>query len=198
MKKIILFVVLIATTFCNAQINIESLKGWSGGGIPTNTYLKDLDDDFQAFVGEYEYSNNGTTFTIKLIKRTMVPVDGHYEDLLVGEIEYTIQNTNTLVNTMGNINAAFTNPYDHAIVGGMIIDNNDFGECTSCTPNEIRIDASMFDTKRDSEFMFRKITVGGVPALKISKRSIAGFVRKNAVVSPPIIPDGEYIFIKIN
>lgn len=197
MKNIILFVVLIATTFCNAQINIEGLKGWSGE-MSTNTYLKDLDNDFDAFVGEYEYSNNGTIFTIKLIKRTMVPVDGYFRDLVVGEIEYTIQNTNTLVNTMANINANFPDPYDHAIICGMIVDNNDFGDCTTCSPNEIRISASMFDTKRGSEFMFRKITVGGVPALKISKRSIAGFVRKNAVVSPPIIPDGEYIFIKIN
>jgi hypothetical protein len=195
MKKIILFVVLIATTFCNAQINIEGLKGWSGE-ISTNTYLKDLDNDFDAFVGEYEYNNNGTIFTIKLIKRTMVPMNGYYLDLLVGEIEYTIQNTNTLVNTMANINANFPDPNNHAIISSLIVNNNDFDECTSCTPNEIGIGASMFDTKRGSEFVFRKITVGGVPALKISKRSIAGFVRKNAVVTPPIIPDGEYILIK--
>ena len=188
---------LFATIFCNAQINIEGLKGWSGE-IPTNTYLKDLDDDFQAFVGEFEYNNNGTTFTIKLIKRTMVPVDGHYEDLLVGEIEYTIQNTNTLVNTMGNINANFPDPNNHAIISSLIVNNNDFDECTTCSPNEIGIGASMFDTKRGSEFVFRKITVGGVPALKIFKRSIAGFVRKNYTVTPPIIPDGEYVFIKIN
>ena len=185
------------TTYCKAQINIESLKGWSGE-IPANTYLKDIDDDFLLFVGEYEYSNNGTTFKIKLIKRTEVPMDGHYQDMIVGEIEYTVQNVNTLVNTMGNINVAFSNPINHAINSSMIIDNNDFGNCTDCEPNEIRITAFMFDTKRGSEFIFRKITVGGVPALKIFKRSIAGFVRKNAVVSPPIIPDGEYVFIKIN
>jgi hypothetical protein len=197
MKTIILFVMFMITTYCKAQINIESLKGWSGE-IPANTYLKDMDDDFLSFVGEYEYSNNGTTFKIKLIKRTEVPMNGHYQDMIVGEIEYTVQNVNTLVNTMGNINVAFSDPYNHAINSSMIIDNNDFGNCTDCAPNEIRISASMFDTKRGSEFIFRKITVGGVPALKIFKRSIAGFVRKNAVVSPPIIPDGEYVFIKIN
>ena len=203
MKKIQLIIVLIITTICNSQITIYSLKGWSGD-FPLNSYIKDIDNDFGGFEGDYEYTNNGTLFRIKLLKKTMVPMTGnygdlfHYEDLIVGEIEYTVQNTNTLVNTMANIYAEFDDPYNHAIVCNMIIDNNDFGDCTDCAPNEIRISASMFDTKRGSNFIFRKTTVNGIPALKISKRSIAGYVIKNVPITLPIIPDGEYIFIKVN
>ena len=202
-KKIQLIVVLLVTTVCHSQTTIYSKKGWSGEK-PLNSYIKDVDNDFEDFEGEYEYSNNGTVFRIKLIKKTMVPMTGnygdlfHYEDLIVGEIEYIVQNVNPLVDTMGNIYAEFDNPYDHAIVCRMIIDNNDFGECTDCAPNEIRISASMVDTKRGSTFIFRKTTVNGIPALKIFKRSIAGYVQKNTPVNPPIIPDGEYIFIKVN
>ena len=190
--------------FCNAQTPIYNKKEWSGN-IPLNAYLKDTDNDFDAFQGEYEYTNNGTFFRIKLLKKTMVPMEPiggslfHYEDLIIGEIEYTVQNINTLVDTMGNINTNFDDPYNHAIVGLMIIDNNDYGYCTDCTPNEIRISASMFDSVLYFDLMLRRTTVNGQPALRIHLGATHLLAKKSGEPADvPIIPGGEYILTKVN
>ncbi len=68
MKKIQYIILLLLVINSKAQTSIESLKGWSGL-IPANTYLKDMDNDLNAFEGEYRYSNNGTVFTIFLVKK---------------------------------------------------------------------------------------------------------------------------------
>lgn len=204
MKNIHLITILIVTTICHAQTPIYSSKGWSGN-IPVNSYIKDMDNDMNSFVGEYEYNNNGTIFSLKLIKKTMVPMEPiggylfHYEDLIIGEIEYTVQNVNTLVNTMGNINTNFVDPYNHAIVGSMIIDNNDYGYCPDCSPNEIRINASMFDGVVYFDLMLRMTTVSGQPALRIHLGTNHVVAKKSGEPAEiPIIPDGEYVLLKIN
>jgi hypothetical protein len=195
MKKLIPIVAFLCLFSCHAQTSIESLKGW-GGIIPPNTYLKDMDNDFDSFEGVYMYENNGVVFRIKLLKKTMLSIDEHYEDMLIGEISYSVQNT-TLVNTMGNIIEDFEDPYKHAIVAGMIIDNNDYLYCDDCSPNEIRISGSMSVGPLPADLMLRKTMVDQTPALKVNVyiNHFFGYNSGEAIPSP-IVPGGDYVMIK--
>lgn len=195
MKKIKFLILLLIVINSTAQTSIESLKGWSGL-IPANTYLKDMDNDLNLFEGEYRYSNNGTVFTIFLVKKTMVQNENYYKDVIIGEIEYTEEYINEIINSTPQLNLNLANVYDHLITSTIIIDNNDYDYCTDCTANEIRLGFGMYDTRRGSLGIMRRIIVDGVPAIKLFKRTTATRLIYGQTPIEPIIPDGEYILIK--
>jgi len=195
MKKIHFIIFLLFLVNSNAQTNIRALK-MRGGPIVAGTYFQDMDDDIDSFQGSYEYNNNGIVFRIHLLKKTMVHVDNYYEDTLIGEIEY-YENGTPLVNTTAQLNTNFPDQYKHAIAGSEIRDNG--FACSDCTPGEIILETSIWDSRLGGELTLRKTTVNGIPAIKLYKYTYASF-RARQQGDPyilPVIPSGDYIMVKI-
>ena len=167
-----------------------------GGPIAAGTYFQDIDDDIDSFQGSYEYNNNGIVFRIHLLKKTMAHEDNYYADTLIGEIEY-YENGNQLVNTTSQLNTNFSNIDNHAIAGAQISDNG--FACSDCTPGEIIIETTIWDSRLGGELTLRKTTVNGIPALKVNKYTYASF-RARQQGDPyilPVIPSGNYIMVKL-
>ena len=193
----ILFFGIIGT---QAQRQIEGLKDWDspmGTTDFSNYYLKDLDNDFDQFEGEYLYTNGATSFRIKLVKQLNVSFWGNHSDILIGEVKYNIGPT-IKVNTLSKINTAYSDPFAHKIVLFMMTQDNEFQDCSDCTPNELRVFGSLHDGKRDSDIALRKTTVNGVPALRMDKSGTWILPRIEGSPEPDLtynIPNGEYILI---
>lgn len=190
----IILLLIVANSY--AQSPIVNLNDWNGIVVP-NFYLFDSGIDMDPFVGEYEFSQNGTNFRIKLIKSVMKFNGHYYEDMVIGEIEYTA-GVNELVNTMGQLNTVYPNQYSHSIAGYTILENNHIPLCPECLPNEKRMKLKINDTRVSGTILVRRITVNGNPAIKIFKRSEPQYpsIRHGETAIAPIIPDGEYILIK--
>ena len=199
MKNIKIILLLFIITSCKAQTPIIPLLGVEGT-TPVNAYIKDINNDLDPFVGTYVYTNGGTTFKIVLQKITMAhDIDGdYYEDLLIGEIEYTEQYINELVFTTPQLANPNLYPYHHRIRGNSLYENNHIPYCNDCAPNEKRVRLSICDTRLCGQMFVRKIMSGGNPAIKIFKRSNIPFVRVGETPIAPIIPDGEYVLTKVN
>jgi hypothetical protein len=196
MKKIQLIILLLFLVNSNAQSVIRALKMNEGGPIAAGTYFQDMDDDIDSFQGSYEYSNNGIVFRIHLLKKTMAHVANYYADTLIGEIEY-YENGSQLVNTAAQLNTNFSNIHDHAIAGAQIRDNG-FG-CPDCTPGEIILESSYFDSRLGGELTLRKTTVSGIPALKVNLYAYASSKIRHSgdPIVLPVIPTGDYIMVKL-
>lgn len=195
MKKIVLVLSLLVTAVNLQAQTIVSRKGFSGEYI-NNTYIKDIDNDMDAFQGIYKYTNGDINFTIQLVKKTSVAVGNHFEDLLIGEVRYKV-GLQTLINTLPKINTIYSDVYDHAVVASMIVDNNDYGICIDCTPNEIRMRGSMFDGNRGSAMWLQKEVINGQQALRVNFMIYSSGIRHaNDPEEEPIIPGDEYILIK--
>ena len=198
MKKITLAFLLLIIVNCKAQNPIINLNEWYGIVVP-NSYLFDSEHDMEPFVGEYEFSQNGKYFRIKLIK-TLQSYNGiYYRDMIIGEIEYAV-GVNELVNTMGQLNIIYPNQFNHSIAGYTILENNDIPSCAECLPNEKRMKLKINDTHVSGTILVRRITVSGNPAIKIFKRSEPQYppIRHGETAIAPVIPDGWYTLLKIN
>ena len=198
MKKIQFIALLLMMINCKAQNPIINLNEWNGIVVP-NSYLFDSEHDMEPFVGEYEFSQNGKYFRIKLIK-SINKYNGHYyEDMIIGEIEYAV-GVNELVNTMGQLNIIYPNQFNHSIAGYTILENNDMPPCEECLPNEKRMKLSIYDTHVYGTIIVRRITVSGNPSIKIFKRSEPQYppIRHGETAIAPVIPDGWYTLLKIN
>ncbi len=126
----------------------------------------------------------------------MVLHEDYYEDVIIGEIEYTEGYINEIINSTPQLNLNLSNVYDHLIVSTIIIDNNDYDNCSDCSANEIRLGFGMYDTHRGSIGIMRRIIVDDVPAIKLFKRTTAKCLIYGQTPIEPIIPDGEFILIK--
>jgi hypothetical protein len=196
MKKIQLIILLLFIANSNAQTIIRALKMHEGDPIAPGTYFQDIDDDIDPFQGSYEYNNNGIVFRIHLVKKTMVHVDNYYEDTLIGEIEYYVNGT-PLVNTTAQLNTNFTDQNGHAIYGAQISDNG--FACSDCTPGEIILETSIWDSRLGGELTLRKTIVNGIPALKVNKYTYGSSKARHEgdPLVLPVIPSGDYIMVKI-
>lgn len=166
----------------------------------TSRYIKDINNDLNPFVGTYIYTNGGTTFKIILQKLTMVyDVDkDYYEDLLIGELEYTEQYINELVFTTPQLTNPNLYPYHHRISGNVLYEFSKNVFCTGCEPNLKSVRLTICNTRFCGQMFVGKIIVNGNLAVKIFKRSNIPFIRVGETPIKPIIPDGEYILLKVN
>jgi hypothetical protein len=189
-----IFLLLIAVS-CRAQSPVINLRDWKGENI-INSYLKDANNDLNAFEGTYVYTSGDTIFKIILKKFIMARTFRHYEDMLIGELEYKI-GTTTLLNTLSQLNTVYFDQSRHLIDGSTVLQNHEVPDCSDCVPNEIRVRLSINDTRYVSAFFVKRTTVNGSPALKVFKQTFGPRTKLSGTTEPePIIRDGNYIFIK--
>lgn len=193
MKKINLIILLLSVLNSKAQTPIINNLDWNGVSIP-NSYVKDINNDMNQFVGTYVYQNNGVYFKIILKKVTMVPYITFFADLIVGEFEYL--DINNTVSTLSEIDIIYDDEYLHNIAGLSLIENNQDFPCNDCLLNEKRMNLFFSDTQVGSDLIIRRTIIGGNEVLKAFRRTINVGHRVGDNYISNIVPDGEYILIK--
>ena len=184
---------------CSAQNPIINIS--NNHSMEVGVYNKDVDNVLSQFEGTYIYTNatTNTTLEIQLVNKTMQFDGKYYEDLIIGEYEYKV-NGLTIISTLSNINTIYPNQWRHKIVGNSIIKKTSRHICNDCGTNEKRLLLGFSDptTKIYGRILIRKITQGGLPAIKILLTATGG--GDYLVGTPPPsdfkVPTGEYILIK--
>lgn len=202
MKNIfILFTILIIYN-CKAQQIVPLFN--SGEFLYSNNsgkYYKDVDNDFDKFVGTWKWTENNSSFTIILKKITNMYDEeaNFYEDFLMGEYQY-IENGIEKVNTLADINDDSIDPYYHKITFGIILANHYLPQCLDCDVNEhrisMRIEHPNFSQVTGKLIMRHKIE-GGIE--KIYLKVLDGGMRVLLNETDPKkidVPLGEYVLIK--
>lgn len=109
MKKLIyLLFIIITNTAVNAQIVDINTPGNYYIEMPPGTYIKDLSNTFDVFLGTWKYQNGNEIFTIKLEKsEDLLTEYGNYTDYIKGNYSYSTDGgityvTNTIENNFSN------------------------------------------------------------------------------------------------
>jgi hypothetical protein len=195
MKTLLNLLLIIWFSACHSQNTVIPIRDYAGQ-MDSNIYIKDTFNDLDLFQGEYLYSNNDTIFRIKLRKVVEANMGKYKEDLIIGELEYKINNV-TKINSLADFNTNFQFQAWHKIFGSGILENNEKPECIVCTPNEKRLALSIDDTSYSSRIYLRRSNVNGNSALiaeKISRGPVG--VKSGQISKVKIIRDGKFIFIK--
>ena len=202
MKQILFIVIAITViTSCKAQqTTIIPLGSSLDYEFNQNTYLKDVNNDLDKFVGTWKFENQSSEITFMLKKDVQYQASSgdEYEDMLVGEYQYIdagVEKVNTL--------SSFNNPdilgYAHNISGSIFthtlpvycIDNSDI--------SEIKIQLTIDDPIGNY--------VEGVLILRykndngIEKLEVCIYDSSKLAATPDLhisIPDGYYEFVKQN
>jgi hypothetical protein len=109
-----------------------------------NLYYKDVDNDYNPYVGTWKWENGNNSLTI-IFNKVVHNNNGHgdFSDLLVGEYQY-IENSVELVNTFPLLDPFGTppnivnqeDPWDNNIVSIRIADTHKgIPPCPECAPN---------------------------------------------------------------
>ncbi|TYA52454.1 DUF6705 family protein [Formosa maritima] len=210
MKHLIKFLMLIMFISCKAQ-NIVPIFNDTGVDLPeNNAYLKDVDNDYNPYVGTWKWESGNNSLTIIFNKlEQYTSGDGDYSDLLLGEYQY-IENGVELVNTFPLIEPIgipnIVNQEDAMRNNNIVsysITTNDIGfpPCPECAPNTRFIILSIKEPTKPGLWggiVMARFVESGVEKIraKITMR-----FNENASINysgPEIItiPVGVYTFIK--
>lgn len=98
MKKIYIAFVLILSIYSNAQITVGLRDGYWLEDMPTGSYIKDTNNEFDKFEGKWVWNNADEKVTFKL-RKVVHHLDpcGSYEDFMIGNYSYTKDNGLTIV-----------------------------------------------------------------------------------------------------
>jgi len=134
----IILICVTCFTSCKAQVS-----PLAEGDIYTNNsglYYKDVDNDFDKFVGEWKWENGTNSLTIVLQKKEYLydSNENFYEDLIIGEYKY-VQNGLVIYDTLHNLNDSSIEPYYHKINGSSILANHHLPLCNDCDEGERRV-----------------------------------------------------------
>lgn len=198
MKNIIvIFALLFSTTYILAQSVVIDINE-SGLGRPTGYYRKDINNVLDQFEGTYVYINGNKVFTITLVKKIKQYNSSYYQDLIIGEYQYSVNGT-VIQDTMPNLNVVYNNQYiKHAIGGDYTLSNNNRRwKCPQCYPNERRLSAKITDmsTERSADFLMRKTIINGQQVLQVKIFDVLPDFEN--INSPDFsLPMGEFTMIK--
>lgn len=150
MKKTVLTsIIIIITISCKAKFPVYSLQNHDYGlDLPAGSYVKDISNDFEKFVGIWKFQDSIKSFEIQLNKKTMFfeTSEQIYIDFLIGEYEFKL-NGISIVNTIPNINNT-TSLHSNNIRGFMFISNSNYPICSNCSPSERRVQLTFKDPDR--------------------------------------------------
>jgi len=195
--KFILF--LFIGIYSNAQNQIIDILEDDGSAI-TDTYYKDINNLLDPFEGTYIYSNGSTIFKIVLTKKVLQYNGRYYEDLIIGEYQYT-NNGVEIANTLTEINTIYNNQRRHSIDGNALVNSNHRQwQCSDCSAGEKRLRTSIRDvvSSRYADLIMRRTTEGGQEVMKIKITNISRVFHIEGQPSPVdfALPIGEFILIK--
>lgn len=198
MKQIFLILLFTVTLNCKSQTIVALYNGTDD--IVNNPYYKDVDNDFNPFIGEWKWENGTDSWTIQLQKMTMVPRGNSFYDEIFGEYKY-IENGQVLVNTLPLV-ANTSDLTTHNIWGGVITTlNRGFPPCSECQPDTRFIILYLKDSTRPGlhgEIIMAHFTEGGIEKIRMrvlntfNENATADYTGPNELT----IPEGVYTFVK--
>lgn len=207
MKIIFKILPILIAISCKAQtLNIEDYKG----NPMTGAYYKDINNIFDPFVGTWQYTNGNSSFKIVLEKRTHSPyINQSFDDLLVGEYEYKINNV-VRVSTLSNINNPLLRSNNINAKGVL---RGGTRACRSCPATDIFINGGIIETVGTTtinlseinpnnphtyygEIFMKRITVNGQPAIEFTFYWSISTLLKGYPAPPSPMPAGTYVMIK--
>ncbi|RKE99025.1 DUF6705 family protein [Ichthyenterobacterium magnum] len=192
-----IIIALLLTLSCKAQSPIVGIDA-SRNSTPIGAYYKDLNNEFNKFVGTWVYTNGNDSLIIKLEKREQVAVRSNYRDMLSGEYKY-VENGIEIINTIP-LPSEISFAGNKNIGGGYIITGQNY-DCTGCLDNERRIKLYISDPQRDylSVYLILRYIVNETNPEKMTATIISthGGVIPNADSPTSLrVPYGEYLMIK--
>lgn len=170
-------------------------------------WYKDINGDYNSYIGIWKYENNGVVFTLKLEKMLQYfdPEYLTYEDFVVGEYRYVVNNVEK-INTLSNFNLGLTNPYRYNLFGSAINTAENFPECSSCQPFEKRLlmmfnDPSLTNIEGLSgQLIIRRLVNSTPPKIEVWLKQ-EGNIYYEAGSPQPVdaftIPWGTYVLTKV-
>lgn len=194
MKNIItLIIIALSILSCKAQNPIVGLDARQHN-TPNGAYYKDLNSELNKFEGTWKFTNNDVEFTIVLDKITQLQIDQDFRDYLIGEYSYSENNTE-LINTLPlNLNE------ENSIGGSYILMPNERPSCSTCTPNERRINMYFSDPERkylQNTIVLRYIVNSSPPQMEAKiYQEHGGILPYNDAPTVPRVPYGEYLMVK--
>jgi len=200
MKHLIIIILLFTTIACKAQNPIVSLDTYRQDA-PAGAYFKVLNNEFDKFVGTWNYSNGNASFTIVFQKKEMVAINSDFRDILVGEYEY-VENGNTIINTIPELTSNSGNVKNRNIGGSEILQNtNKYVSGEDCLPSERRI--MLYLTDPDRDYLATSIVLRYDMNSTIPEKMTATIVATSGVILPyegapeaVRVPYGEYLMEK--
>ncbi|MEM6516314.1 MAG: DUF6705 family protein [Bacteroidota bacterium] len=204
MKNNVLTIVILILTLISCKAQVAPLYRIDPE-LPEGTYYKDLDNDFDKFIGTWKWESNDSIITIVLQKKedVYIPSNNQYEDYIVGEYKFTV-NGNVIQDYLGRLNDPNLSGDDHHIAGNTILENGQLPVCDDCPIGERRIFLVFTDPEREymlSALALRSLSQGQVLSTEPAQLHGTLFTFSTSVV--PIdepenirIPFGEYIFVK--
>jgi len=195
----LLFIILISTFFKSQSVIIDIEE--PGFGKPAGYYQKDTNNLLDPFQGTYIYTNGNKSFKIVLKKMIQQPVGSHYEDIVIGEYQYT-ENGVEKINTLSNLNVVYSDQFlKHNIAGNIILWNNTrLWKCPQCNPNEKRLSVRIIDkiSGRRASFLMRRTAVNGQQVIQTKINNISAAIWEEGTPEPLAfaLPTGEFTMIK--
>lgn len=140
MKHILLTsIILISLASCKAQQIITPIFNNPTPAHTPNNYYKDVDGDFDKFIGTWKFQNTDAEFIIELRKELhYLTPSNYYKDLLIGEYLYK-KNNIIQINTLENMDNSLISGYQHSVSGKNIIHKANTPVCDACTIQERRV-----------------------------------------------------------
>ena len=201
MKRIVSIIICISFTIvCKAQSPIISIYDGDEEQVD-GCYLKDVDGDFNPYVGTWKWEDGNNSITIKFEKiEAYYDSDSkEYEDYLVGGYSY-IENGIEINNSLNFTVNGHPLETDNNTIAGNGISTNDgkAPPCDECDPSTRMVDVHIIDP-----------VVPGVTGVLRMKHFIDNGVEKIRVritnshtdIDTPVgtsisIPEGIYTFVK--
>lgn len=170
MKNVIKTILILITTIsCKAQTKIIDIDDDNGDQI-YGAYYKDTNNQLDAFVGTYIYTNGNETLKIVFQKKIMSTRLSHqfYSDMIIGEYQHIINGVEVR-NTLNKLNVNYTDQELHSISGNMLIKGTELG-CPECGATEKRLRCGIIDDVSNSLgwAQIRRIIVNGQPAIRFN------------------------------
>ena len=183
---------------CKAQSIIVPIGSGQDLEKNPNYYKKDVNNEFDKFVGEWKYQNGNTSLTFRLKKEEHYQTsdNSNYVDLLVGEYQY-IENGVEKANTLNDFDDASITGYEHKIAGSVFVRHLP-NYCTdNSTPQEIKIELSIEDPNDrfiEGSIFLRYVNDNGTEKLEVCIQNTTTMGDNPNPFLP--MPNGFYVMIK--
>lgn len=204
MKHILFVFTLLLLFSCKAQITTVGIYE-AEDGEENNHYYKDLNNDFNPFIGSWIYTQGTDSLVLNLNKKIMRQIQdntsNYYLDALVGEVKY-VENGIEKLDYLSNLNNDFINPFDYNIFIDFITKYGD-GGCGDCGPNDIKVsgtydEPNCYTPGLNTDIFLRYYVEAGIEKLELKLRSsgMPNYSSGDVVCQGNALPYGRYTLVK--
>lgn len=197
-RHIIILTVIITTLSCKAQIvSYDSDETYFIDN--SGKYYKDVNNDFNLFVGEWKWEDNTTNSSLIFVFNKEEGINnnnGYIYDLLVGEYQY-IENGEELANTLTSINTLIGR--EHKISGFITLTKYNHPQCDDCSEEERRMQVIIEHDDYEGvtgKLIMRYLVEDGIEKLHVIVKDGSWLASNPNAPNFIDIPFGSYILIK--